>query len=195
MILLIILAAVLMGVGVGVLAGRRPRAGTGLPIRIAVGLLAGLATLCLLVVLLMILIYVSLVEPWPLSLRHGPDTDYARDLFDRHVDRAGSDHVTDVYAWRQWGGPGEHVFFSCFVPRDPGLPGRVVRQWRLGPVSDAVRSGLRTWDDGPHWWPAPEVLAAARPMFSDGGGNPQAYTYFWPDVGGGRACLLGVDIG
>lgn len=194
MILLMTLAAVALSAGVAVLAVRRLAGNRGLAVRVAVGFVAGLGTMVLFIGLMLGLLFVSLTEPWPVSLRHGPDTDYAREQFGRYVGPQELAAVAELYAWRQWAGPGEHVFFACFVPRDTAVKQRIVSRFSLARVEATERAKLSVWEEGPHWWPHREALHGATPMYRDPGRNPQAYTVFWPRVGDGRACLLEVDI-
>ncbi len=101
--------------------------GAPVPFKLGATLLAPLCALVALGLLLWYAVWVMLLESWPVSLRHGLDTAYAQDLFARHVDRRVRDVASDIDAWRQWAGPGEHVFFACFRPLSEGLATSIVQ--------------------------------------------------------------------
>lgn len=121
-------------------------------LRLTLGALALAATGA---VVLFLVVYVALVEPWPFSLRQGPDTDYAREVVHRYFGTTPPEGIQRLYAWDSWAGPGESILYLKFRFDDEKVLHRFLTPdsfWRLERLSDKEMARLTTFR-GPSWWP------------------------------------------
>jgi hypothetical protein len=110
--------------------------------------------------------YAALVEPWPLSLRQGPDTDYARSCFERHLEKVPSPTVVRVYCREAWGPHGDTVYSIRFSFEDHSQVERLAQLQDMYQVEDPDRRGYAYYR-GPSWWPTEAEWFAL----------PEAYAY------------------
>ena len=110
------------------------------------------------------IVLIRLWQPWPLSLKQGPDTDYARDEFRRAFGFEVPPSVSAVHARRvaimgEWT---QHVRFSF---DDPMLVEDIVERFDLVRITEEDRSGslvgfVRVRSAPASWWPVARVNAA-----------------------------------
>jgi hypothetical protein len=94
--------------------------------------------------------FALLIEPWPLSLRQGPDTEFARGCLARHFGGEALP-VSGVYC-RVDSGWGDRSTFLRFAFSDPFLPSRLVARRQLVSPAEGT-TGLRGYiGGGPGWW-------------------------------------------
>lgn len=110
--------------------------------------------------------YAALVEPWPLSLRQGPDTDYARSCFERHLEEVPSPTVVEVYCREEWGPHGDSIYSIRFSFDHHSQVEKLAQRKDMYQVEDPDRSGYEYYR-GPSWWPTEAELLAL----------PEAYAY------------------
>jgi hypothetical protein len=138
---------------------------------------------------------VALAEPWPLSLRHGPDTTSARVVFEREIGFAPPGSVSDLYGRRAWAGFGEHLVWIAFRCDDPAVVADLSGRLRLAPVATEEIPSLAVFD-GPRWWPARPALQAMGTAYRQAtGGSSQVFTHVWHDTSNGRVYVHIVDVG
>ena len=123
--------------------------------------------------------YVALIEPWPLSLRQGPDTDYARACFERYFGEAPPPDVRDVHCREEWGFGGDSIESIRFGYADADVVERVAAHLRLVRSPDADVRGLR-YIRGPAWWPN-EAALLALPVFYRFESDPRESLWVDPD--------------
>lgn len=188
---IVLVAVTPLVAGLAALAARRsplearPAGGMRLARRLLLGvawlpLLAGAA------------LWTLLTEPWPLSLRHGPDTDAAREAFADALGYAAPPGLHDLYARRAWGGPGEEIVYVAFRFDDPAVLDELARRLGLARVEPAEVPGLDAFD-GPSWWPSRSELAGRPEGWRRTGSTPQAFVHLWVDRVEGRAWLQDAD--
>lgn len=101
--------------------------------------------------------YVFLVEPWPLSVRQGPDTGYARAGFERYLAVAPPADVSGITYRDEWGFGGDSIHSLRFRFTERSTIAGIVERLRLGRVPDHERAALRYLGE-PGWWPPEERL-------------------------------------
>jgi len=87
--------------------------------------------------------YVALLEPWPLSLRQGPDTNYARSCFERHLEEVPSPTVVEVYCREEWGPHGDSIYSIRFSFDHHSEVERLAKRQGMYRVEDPDRSGYK----------------------------------------------------
>ena len=107
-------------------------------------------------------IFLALTEPWPISLRHGPDTDNAKSGFKLLLGSAPPDSVNSIY-FRSIGFVDSSSFLR-FDFSDPEIIEKMVDRFDLKMApEDATRPpkhySIRARKDVTSWWPADEVNA------------------------------------
>ena len=112
-------------------------------------------------------------EPWPLSLRQGPDTSSARSIFHDHFGVEPS--VSNIYARVDWTG----AMYLAFSFEDPAVVERLVERRSLRRVAPNERTAIAV--KGPSWFPSSEGLRQI----------PETYTT--DSTGGGVSTLMFVD--
>lgn len=111
------------------------------------------------------IVLIGLWQPWPLSLKQGPDTDYARDEFRRAFGFEVPPSVSGVHARRvaimgEWT---QHIRFSF---EGTQVVEDIVERLELARVTEDERSGslagfVRVSNAPASWWPAARVNGAA----------------------------------
>lgn len=86
-------------------------------------------------------LYVAAVEPWPLSLRQGPDTETARQSFRDHFGFDAGGSVTEIYAYSF--NLRDSSTYLRFRVRDASVIDRVVRAKDLSVLPDTMRRDPR----------------------------------------------------
>lgn len=138
-------------------------------------------------------VLVLLEEPWPLSLRHGPDTAAARTIFRQRFGFGPPAAVTNLYAREAFAGPGEHVTSIAFTYLDDGVIDAVVAKLSLLRVPDGDVRTLRA-QPGPAWFPVEDVLRrlpeAYRQQELD---HSDVFRHLWIDRANRRVYFQNVD--
>lgn len=112
----------------GISSGKEPNVRSLLQ-RIGRGLTSTALIMCWLYGLTLGLWNMMINEPWPISLRHGPDTEYALDGFNRLAGFAAPASVTDIY-YKSLGVMELHDDLR-FKVTDPAVVERLVKHLEL----------------------------------------------------------------
>lgn len=111
---------------------------------------------------------VVLLEPWPVSLRQGPDTTYAKEAFERQLGDPPGLGITEVYAREEWGFGGDGIVSIRFHYRDDAFPEELRAALALEPLDTEARAIARVLA-GPGWWPSAAVLRGLRDAWGRAG--------------------------
>jgi hypothetical protein len=150
-------------------------------VRVLAGGAALLGTLSVLAAAFAGLVIAALFEPWPLSRRQGPDTDYARAAFEGHLGVAPGASVSNVYHRDEWGFGGDSIQSIRFDFDDPSIVAEIVARQRLEEVPPEGLPQVR-YLHGPSWWPERAALAALPRVYARG-----RIDFLWVDEENGRA--------
>lgn len=172
MLLYFMLVAAVLAVVVGILVGRRC-SGKTMPMRLTIAAASAGATFVGCWALLIGALLSYLFEPWPLSLRQGPDTDYALGCLRKHLDVTEA-AVASVYCREEWGFGGDTVYSIRFGFADADQISRIVDKRQLVPF--ALKDGRPRYISAPRWWPSERELAQLDLPFTRGGTE-----YLWVD--------------
>ena len=96
-----------------------------------------------------VVIWIGLTQPWPLTLRNGPDTNYSQQGFARLVGFTPPASVSDIY-YREDGGivdSGRRLRFRC---NDGSLVTQMVARLHLQETSNPMMGLSST--ESPKWW-------------------------------------------
>jgi hypothetical protein len=128
---------------------------------------------------LVALLLVTVVQPWPLSLRQGPDTGYAREGFARHLRFEPPPSVKDL----MYRGEGlrDATYWITFACDDPAVVERIAQELSLEPVAGPIRDLGDPYTRRPIWWGRD---AGAEP---DRAWERGEVRYLWYDSARGRA--------
>lgn len=159
MFLVLVLTTLVVAIAVAGVLDRR-RSSRRAPYRILVGTLRFGATLALLWLSLVGALLVALFEPWPLSRRQGPDTEYARSCFLQHLGQSPPEGITNIYCREEWGFGGDSIYTMRFSFRDESALVELVRRLGLESVPATNRDRVR-YLSGPSWWPTRAQLEAS----------------------------------
>ena len=119
--------------------------------------------------------YVAIIQPWPLTLRHGPDTDYARRGFESLVGFAPPPSISNIYYRVDEGfrDSGYRLRFRC---NDGAVVTQVLTRLQLQPTNNPTMGLLSR---SPKWWSEKtqrkELLQFAREQ------PGKYYWYLWYD--------------
>ena len=135
-------------------------------------------------------------QPWPLSLKQGPDTDYARDGYTKILGRAPPTEVSEIY-YRGLAIMGESDDYLRFRYRHPALIEKIVAQFDLIEVTAEERKGalvgfVQVFRDPMSWWPAERINNTDR-VFVDRGTRAFAYGERTADALGRMGRILWLD--
>ncbi len=143
--------------------------------------------------------FIEAFEPWPISLRQGPDTDHARAGFERALGFPPLASITPIY-YRSVGFQGGTSFLRFdFV--DPELIDQITVKFDLIEVPEEALSGsrhrgIRARDSFASWWIAEEINATDliyvdRDTYDSISGNSirsrRTQRIIWIDSSKGRA--------
>jgi hypothetical protein len=112
-------------------------------------------------------------EPWPLSLRQGPDTSLARGVFQRNFGVEPS--ISNVYARVDWSG----TMYLAFSFEDAALVERIVERWSLRPArsTDPAEVVLARLS----WFPSAEALRQLPERYVNDSSRGGTSTLMWVD--------------
>jgi hypothetical protein len=96
------------------------------------------------------LLLLFVVQPWPISLRQGPDTDYAREGFQRHLRLPPPPEVDDLHYRGE--GIGDATYWIAFRCSDPALVERIAQELGLKPVEGEIRELEDPYARRSVWW-------------------------------------------
>jgi hypothetical protein len=140
-------------------------------------------------------LWVVLAEPWPLSLRQGPDTPHAREVFAARFGFPAPASVRRLYARREWACFGEHVTLVTFEWTDEQVIRDIVSTLSLETVPQDGVTALQAWP-GPPWWPTRGELSLADEAYRrPGRPDSQVFMNLWIDRKRRRAFFQDVDVG
>jgi hypothetical protein len=141
------------------------------------------------------MLWVALAEPWPLSLRQGPDTRHAREVFAARFGFPAPPSVRRLYARHEWAGFGEHVTSVTFEWTDEQVIRDIVSTLSLETVPQDGVTALHGWP-GPPWWPTRGELSLADEAYRrPGKPDAQVFMHLWIDRKRRRAYFQDVDVG
>lgn len=145
--------------------------------RLLFSLLASTVALLAIGVSLIGTFYVLWIEPWPISLRQGPDNSYAHACFERVTGEDLPPTFFGVYCREDWGPFGDSTYSIRFSFDHRSQVDQFVQLMDLRQIDDPGRSGFE-YKTGPAWWPTEIEMFAL----------PAAYRYakheyetFWVD--------------
>jgi hypothetical protein len=91
---------------------------------------------------------------WPINLREGPDTAFARRQFEDHFGFP-PDGVSGLYARRAWEFGDGNTYRLKFQFQDPSTIEKIVVATGLQPVPDSeLRAAWTVESEPPEWWPS-----------------------------------------
>jgi hypothetical protein len=104
--------------------------------------------------LIPIVFFTAIFEPWPLSLRQGPDTAFAQHRFEKVFGFTPPPSVTELYCQESWEfGDGNFYRFK-FRFTDDAAVHKIIETLRLEPVPESETSASwMTEGSPPSWWP------------------------------------------
>jgi hypothetical protein len=116
-------------------------------------IITAIASLMVIGILIVGLIWAALFEPWPLSRRQGPDTDFAKSMYRRLVGSEAPQGVRDLYARDEWGFGGDSIYSLRFRFEDPEIAAMIAANagWERVRPEDLGR--LRYLAAPSKWWP------------------------------------------
>jgi len=164
----------LAAIAIGVVYYRLRRRRVGA--RLTISALCGAGVFAGIWLVLIGVFYAALLEPWPLSLRQGPDTDFAHTCFKRHL--WVSEHpssVFGIYCRDEWGFGGDSIRSIHFSFSDRLQVLQIPRLKELKRVDDPNRRAFR-YTRGPAWWPSEARLRALPEAY-----ELQGREYLWLD--------------
>ena len=96
-----------------------------------------------------VVLIISLTQPWPLSLRHGPDTSYAREGFAKHAGFSAPSSVSQIY-YRIDGNWLDVGYRLRFRISSPDLLHQIVTHHNMT-KAEKMKMGLSS-SRSPKWW-------------------------------------------
>jgi hypothetical protein len=96
------------------------------------------------------LLLAFVVQPWPISLRQGPDTAYAREGFARHLRFAPPAEVDDLHYRGE--GIRDATYWIAFRCSDPAVVERIAAELGLAPVEGEIRGLGDPYARRSVWW-------------------------------------------
>lgn len=106
-----------------------------------------------------------LTEPWPLSLRQGPNTEFARACYRRYLGEIPYKVIHQIYCREEWRlHPLGSISSLRFSFRDTAALRETIKRRSFVPVSVENRSSIR-YLSGPSWWPERERLSTATQVY------------------------------
>ena len=143
----------------------------------------------------MMMIHALVAEPWPLSLRQGPDTASAREAFRQAFGNEPPASVSMLYARMEWAGPGEHITSIAFSYTDDAVLRGIVDKLALRAVPPEEIAQLGAFP-APSWFPSSAMLkqlpeAYKQPRTDD----PQVFVHLWVDRARRKVYFQDVDVG
>jgi hypothetical protein len=129
-------------------------------------IIAATASLVVIGILVVGLVWAVLFEPWPISRHQGPDTAYAKTVYRRLLGSEAPQGVQDLYAREEWGFGGDSVYSLRFRFEDP----EIVAEFVAGPSWERVRPedlGRLRYLAGPKWWPSEKTLRGLPDAYKD----------------------------
>ena len=124
-------------------------------------------------------IFVAIAQPWPLSLRQGPDTAYAKQGFEKLIGIPPPASVSAIYyrADEGWLDSGYRLRFTC---HDPSVVIQIAQRLQLQ-ESGEMKAGLGSRDV--RWWSEKRQLKTLKCFARE---KPGAYYwYLWYDPNSG----------
>jgi hypothetical protein len=143
---------------------------------------------CLPIVFWTGLLSLYLSTRWPINLREGPDTQFARVQFEEHFGFSATG-LDDLYCRREWDFGDGNIYRMRFRFRDAATLDNLIERARLVPSEPSNPSGSWLVElESPKWWPGPDFTGYQR-VFEATRGRPRlwvdetsriAYYRSWP---------------
>ena len=127
-----------------------------------------------------VVFFVGITQPWPLTLRHGPDTGYAREGFTTHAGFAPPSSVSRIY-YRIDSGWLDVCYRLRFKVSDPAVVQRIVRHRKLA-ESEEQKMGL-PFSRAPKWWKEKRGKRELKCYFRENPGGYYWYLWYEPESG------------
>lgn len=133
------------------------------------------------------LLIVGASHHWPLNIREGPDTAFAKERFQEHFGFPPTG-VGGLYCQRGWEFGDGNTYRMTFHFEDPAILEKVVRAAGLDPMQEGELAASWVVESGPpHWWPGPGFSGYdlvfrrhAQPRLWVNGATQVAYYRSWP---------------
>jgi len=123
-----------------------------LVVRVLGTIAGGLAAACVVWASIVGLFLIALFEPWPVRLRQGPDTTFARRCYAELLGGSLPVDVTRVYCRKEWGFGGDSITSIRFSFRATSTVDAIVDRLQLQALPPGEREEAR-YLNGPRWWP------------------------------------------
>ena len=134
------------------------------------------------------MLYVA-TEPWPISLRQGPDTGYARSGFREHIGYSALSSVSELYYKADDLGI-DSRYQLRFKTSDAELVDRIVERSQLSESVDKGSTSSYHAGPGPEWWEAESEKRKNARSYSRGAGTNNRYWHLWYDESTGLVWYL-----
>lgn len=122
----------------------------------------------------------GLMQPWPLTLLHGPDTGYARGGFTTHTGFAPPSSVSRIYYRTDDGWLDEHYRLRFHT----GVPEVVQQIVRYHNLKDVQEQKMMLFSyRGPKWWKEKQGKKDLRCYFRENSGSYYCYLWYDPHTG------------
>jgi hypothetical protein len=133
-----------------------------------------LATIGLIYILGWSLFLIPLFEPWPLSLRQGSDTSFARNLYEQTPRHPLPTGVPNLDARAEWDFGGYTIYSIKFNFTDNRLIQNIGATLRLEVAPKNEIKTLRILS-GPKWWPSKNIVMNSDKVYR----RKEADIYGW----------------
>jgi len=127
-----------------------------------------------------VVLIVGITQPWPLTLRHGPDTGYARDGFAKHTGFPPPSSVSEIY-YRMDEGWMDVGYRLRFRASSPEVVQRVIAHHDMT-RADKMKMGLFS-SRAPNWWREKRGKKGLECYFREQPGSYYWYLWYDPQTG------------
>jgi hypothetical protein len=162
-LLRLLLVTFAASIAVALILGRRLQ-NRPMAVRVVLALGGGLATACAIWAVIAGLVLGALFEPWPFSLRQGPDTAFSRMCYAELLGETPPGDVTRIYCRKEWGFGGDDILSIRFAYQRAATVEAIVARLQLEAVDASERDGAR-YVSGPAWWPEQHRLLRTRDVY------------------------------
>jgi hypothetical protein len=127
-----------------------------------------------------LILIMMVAQTWPFSIRHGPDTRYAREGFTKVTNIILSDSISDIY-YRQTSSFTDGSTELRFKTSDPAVVQQIVQTYSLQETSDPKI--IHQISDGPKWWKRDMEIEHLKCFYAERSGAMYWYLWYDPDSG------------
>ena len=142
--------------------------------RALLALIVFASTLAILWVAMVAVLLYFVLEPWPRSLRQGPDTQYSRECFEKTLGCKPAEDFSTIYCREEWSFGGDSVHSIRVQFRDSTAVTELIKHLALTiATSDQLPARYLS---GPGWWPERNLLDSMTEVYERQGGE-----FIWVD--------------